>query len=86
MVVGVPAQGTEVGLPVNHIVHLDRRVVGARYGASKPHNDIPLVIDYYRRGRFKLDEMVTETYALDDWERAVDDMHRGALARGVITF
>lgn len=82
--IGVPAQGTEVSIPVNHLVHLDRKLIGARYGASKPHRDIPLVIDYYTRGRFKLDEMVTKTYSLEQWDEAVDDMHRGALARGVM--
>ena len=84
--IGVPKQGTEVALPVNHMVHLDRRLVGARYGESKPHRDIPLVVDYYRHGRFKLDEMVTKTYTLDQWEEAVHDMHAGSLARGVIVF
>ena len=82
--IGVPAQGTEVALPVNHMVHLDRKLIGARYGESKPHRDIPLVVDYYKQGRFKLDEMVTKTYVLDEWEEAVHDMHRGALARGVL--
>ena len=84
--IGVPAQGTEVALPVNHMVHLDRKLIGARYGESKPHRDIPLVVEYYRQGKFKLDEMVTKTYALEEWESAVDDLHHGALARGVLLF
>jgi Zn-dependent alcohol dehydrogenase len=81
--IGVPPQGTEVSLPVNHLVHLDRKIIGARYGESKPHRDIPLVIDYYRRGRFKLDEMVSRTYSLEQWDDATADMHNGEVARGV---
>jgi len=42
--VGVPAQGTEVPVPVNHIVHLDRRLIGVRYGESRPRRDIPLIM------------------------------------------
>ena len=68
------------------MVHLDRKLIGARYGESKPHRDIPLVIDYYRQGKFRLDEMVSKTYSLEQWEEAVDDMHRGVLARGVLLF
>jgi S-(hydroxymethyl)glutathione dehydrogenase/alcohol dehydrogenase len=83
LAVGVPAQGTEVSVPVNHLVHLDRKLIGARYGESKPHRDIPLIVDYYRSGRFKLDEMVTKTYTLEQWDDAVEDLHQGAVARGV---
>jgi Zn-dependent alcohol dehydrogenase len=83
--VGVPGPGTEVGAPVNHMVHLDRKLMGVRYGESRPRRDIPLVIDLYQQGKFKLDEMVTQTYVLDDFHTAMDDMHNGKLARGVVT-
>lgn len=82
--VGVPAQGTEVGVPVNPMVHLDRRLMGVRYGEARPRRDIPMIIDMYRAGRFKLDEMVTQVYDLDDWSRAFADLEHGTLARGVI--
>jgi Zn-dependent alcohol dehydrogenase len=84
--VGVPAQGTEVAVPVNHMVHLDRRLIGVRYGESRPRRDIPLIVDLYKQGRFKLDEMVTRTYPLTQWEQALHDMHAGELARGVLVF
>ena len=84
--VGVPAQGTEVAVPVNHIVHLDRRLIGVRYGESRPRRDIPLIMGLYQEKRFKLDEMVTKMYPLAAWEDAIHDMHSGVLARGVLTF
>jgi Zn-dependent alcohol dehydrogenase len=86
VVVGVPAQGTEIPLAVNPMVHLDRRVMGVRYGEARPRRDIPLIVELYRQGRFKLDEMVTRTYPLDEWEQAMHDMHNGDLARGVLLF
>jgi S-(hydroxymethyl)glutathione dehydrogenase/alcohol dehydrogenase len=86
VVVGVPAQGTEVAVPVNHMVHLDRRIMGVRYGESRPRHDIPLIVGLYQQHRFKLDEMVTRTYPLDEWEQAMHDMHSGELARGVLVF
>jgi Zn-dependent alcohol dehydrogenase len=39
----------------------------------------------YRKGTFKLDELVTAKYPIEDWERAVHDLHDGKLARGVLT-
>ena len=82
--VGVPAQGTEVGVPVNPMVHLDRTLMGVRYGEARPRRDIPMVVDMYRAGRFELDAMVTEVYDLDDWSRAFHDLEHGTLARGVV--
>ena len=37
------------------------------------------------RGLFKLDELVTAKYPIEDWETAVHDLHDGKLARGVLT-
>ena len=34
-------------------------------------------------GRLKIDELITERYALDDFDRALDDLEDGRLARGV---
>jgi len=82
--VGVPSQGTEVGVPVNPMVHLDRTLMGVRYGEARPRRDIPMIVDMYRDDRFKLDEMVSQVYDLPDWERAIHDLESGALARGVI--
>ena len=86
VIVGVPAQGTEISVPVNPMVHLDRRIMGVRYGESRPRHDIPLIVGLYQQHRFKLDEMVTRTYPLEEWEQAMHDMHAGELARGVLLF
>ena len=86
VIVGVPSQGTEISVPVNPMVHLDRRIMGVRYGESRPRHDIPLIVGLYQQHRFKLDEMVTRTYPLEDWEQAMHDMHAGELARGVLLF
>ena len=53
---------------------------------SNERVDIPLIIGLYQQDRFKLDEMITRTYPLEDWEQAMHDMHAGELARGVLLF
>jgi Zn-dependent alcohol dehydrogenase len=82
--IGVPAPGTDVGVPVNHMVHLDRRLMGARYGESRPHRDIPLIVDLYTTGKFRLDEIITKSYPLSDFHVALDDLHAGRLGRAVL--
>ena len=42
-------------------------------------------LEPYRQGRLKLDELVSATYDLADFQQALDELHEGRLARGVLT-
>jgi Zn-dependent alcohol dehydrogenase len=84
--VGVPAPGVEVNVPITHLVHVDRGLIGCRYGSARPHYDIPLLVGLYLDGKLKLDELVSQTYPLDQFEAVTQDMHDGKLARGVLVF
>jgi S-(hydroxymethyl)glutathione dehydrogenase/alcohol dehydrogenase len=84
VLLGVPKLGTEASFVVNTLYN-DKSILGCRYGATRPHHDIPMLIGLYKAGRLKLDEMVTKTYPLDDVQLALDDLHDGKLARGVLT-
>lgn len=83
ILLGVPKLGTEAGFVVADLYN-DRSILGCRYGSSRPRHDIPLIVDLYRQGRLKLDELVTKTCPFDEVEALIDDMKSGALARGVL--
>jgi len=83
VILGVPKLGTEANFMV-HGLYNDKTIMGCRYGAGRPHKDIPLFVDLYRAGRLKLDELVTRTYPMADIQQTLDDMHNGDLARGVL--
>jgi S-(hydroxymethyl)glutathione dehydrogenase/alcohol dehydrogenase len=83
VILGVPKLGTEADFMVASMYN-DKTIMGCRYGAGRPHKDIPLFVDLYLAGRLKLDELVTRTYPLEDIEQTIDDMHHGDLARGVL--
>jgi Zn-dependent alcohol dehydrogenase len=85
VILGVPKLGSEASFVVNSMYN-DKTIMGCRYGAGRPHADIPLFVDLYKAGRLKLDELVTKTYPLEDIQQTLDDMHHGDLARGVLTF
>lgn len=85
MAVGVPARSATVEVPITFFTHVDRNLVGCRAGSEQPHRDVPLIIDLYKRGALKLDELVSATYRLEQFEAAIEDMHQGKLARGVLT-
>jgi S-(hydroxymethyl)glutathione dehydrogenase/alcohol dehydrogenase len=83
VILGVPKFGSEADFMVAGMYN-DKTIMGCRYGAGRPHKDIPLFVDLYLAGRLKLDELVTRTYPLDDIQKTIDDMHHGDLARGVL--
>ena len=63
------------------MAYVDRGLIGCRYGASRPHQDIPLMVALYLEGKLMLDELVTETRPLEGFREIVEDMHAGKLAR-----
>jgi S-(hydroxymethyl)glutathione dehydrogenase/alcohol dehydrogenase len=85
VILGVPKLGTEASFVVNTMYN-DKAIMGCRYGSSKPHHDIPFVVDLYKSGRFLLDEMVTSVYDMADVETALGDLEAGRLNRGVLDF
>jgi alcohol dehydrogenase (nicotinoprotein) len=62
----------------------EKRIEGALFGGGNPFDDIPLMLDLYRSGRLKLDELVTSQYRLEDVNRGYQDMLEGRNVRGVL--
>jgi S-(hydroxymethyl)glutathione dehydrogenase / alcohol dehydrogenase len=62
------------------------RVQTSRMGSNRFRTDIPLYLDFYRRGRLFLDEMVSHRGRLDDVNEAFRSMKAGEVARTVLTF
>jgi S-(hydroxymethyl)glutathione dehydrogenase/alcohol dehydrogenase len=85
VILGVPKADAEASFLVSGM-YMDKGILGCRYGSARPRHDIPLVIELYRAGRLKLDELITRTYELDQFEQALSDLEAGELARGVVTF
>lgn len=56
------------------------------YGKCQSKIDFPRLIDFYKSGDLKLDEMISKTYSIDNVEKAFDDMPSGKNAKGVILF
>ena len=47
--IGIPPRGTEVSVDINDLAYVDRGLIGCRYGSSRPHHDIPLMVELYLR-------------------------------------
>jgi NDMA-dependent alcohol dehydrogenase len=77
---------TEVGIPISpgELTLFQKRIQGSLFGASSPSRDILNMLEMYRAGRLKLDELVTRTYTIDQINQGYDDMHAGKNLRGVL--
>lgn len=82
------APATQSTLPIAplNLVLAQKAVMGVLYGDTRPRNDIPTMLKMYEAGRLKLDELVTQTYHLDQVNEAYADMLAGKIIRGVIEF
>ena len=63
-----------------------KELVGCIFGNANPRRDIPRLLRLYDEGKLKLDELVTNTYALDGVNQGYQDMRDGKNIRGVVTF
>jgi Zn-dependent alcohol dehydrogenase len=61
-----------------------KEVRGVVFGAANPRFDIPNLLDLYKSGQLKLDELVTRTHRLDQINQGYQDMLDGVSLRGVV--
>jgi S-(hydroxymethyl)glutathione dehydrogenase/alcohol dehydrogenase len=71
-------------IPLFPFVLHEKRLVGSLYGSGLPTNDISRLIDLYRTGQLKLDELASRTYKLDQVNDALSALASAEGARGVI--
>ena len=82
----VSVGSTDLHLAVNpqDLTNFAKSIKGVMYGDCNPTADIPRLLQMYRNGSLKLDELVTRRYALEEVNQAVEDMHAARNIRGVL--
>jgi Zn-dependent alcohol dehydrogenase len=87
ILVGVPKMDAMVNLPAFFGVVLQEKTIkGCWYGSSNVQRDVPRLIELYKQGQLKLDELVSRTITLDQVNEAFDAMKTGEVARSVIQY
>jgi NDMA-dependent alcohol dehydrogenase len=85
---GLPKAADDVAIPISlrHVVLFQKRLQGSLFGASSPSKDIPALLELYRQGRLKLDELITTRYSLDTLNDGFEDIRTGRNLRGIVDF
>jgi S-(hydroxymethyl)glutathione dehydrogenase/alcohol dehydrogenase len=87
ILVGVPRMDVMLTLPAFlGVVVAEKTIKGCWYGSSNVQRDVPILLDHYRAGRLKLDELVSREIGLEDVNTAFEAMERGEVARSVIVY
>jgi S-(hydroxymethyl)glutathione dehydrogenase/alcohol dehydrogenase len=78
-----PANKT-IHVPGFELTLMEKRIQGSLFGGGNPFEEIPRMLNLYRRGRLKLDELVTTRYRLDEINQGYRDLLDGRNVRGII--
>ncbi|MBV6754881.1 NDMA-dependent alcohol dehydrogenase [Rhodococcus opacus] len=73
-----------VTLPGTALSLYEKSVKGCLFGSANPRHEIPRLLRMYDAGQYKLDELVTSTYTLDEINRGYEDMQNGLNLRGLL--
>jgi Zn-dependent alcohol dehydrogenase len=86
LLIGLTPPGAKAALDTSLFVG-SRSFTRTSGGDCRPDRDFPLFLRWYREGKLKLNELVTNRYTLDQINLAVEDLEHGRiLGRGILTF
>ena len=84
VIVGMPGND-EVMISINaHHITQGRTIRGSNMGSTRLLVDIPRLVQLYKEGRLKLDELITARYPLAEINAAIASMERGEALRNVV--
>lgn len=86
VVAGITGRDARARINVNQLVYAEKTFKGTLYGSMKPRVDLPRLIALHEQGAFKLEELLTRTYRLEEINEAYEDLQAGRLARGLIVW
>ena len=85
VITGLAGPGKKtIQLPSFELTLFEKRIQGALFGGGNPFDEIPRLLELYRAGRLKLDELVTTRYRLEDVNQGYRDMLDGRNVRGLL--
>lgn len=87
VLVGVPRLDVMVSLPAFlGVVLAEKTISGCWYGSSDVRRDVPRLLELWRQGALRLEELISREIRLDGVNDAFAAMGSGEVARSVIVF
>ena len=86
VIVGMPASEVLAEYDPADLASKGQAIVGSKMGSSSVSRDIPQLVALYQQGSLKLDELVSQRFALDDINEAIASVKRGEALRNLVVF
>ena len=86
IMVGMPATGAASSYEAGNLAAASQAMIGSKMGDVVIQRDIPWIVDLYRQGRLKLDELISAHWSLEQINKAIADTKTGSAKRNVILF
>lgn len=86
VVVGMPPAGVLAEYDPGTMAAWNQKILGSKMGETVIARDIPMLVEHYRAGRLKLDELITQEYPLEEINEAIAAVNAGRALRNVIVF
>ncbi|MEX0923500.1 MAG: Zn-dependent alcohol dehydrogenase [Rhodovibrionaceae bacterium] len=86
VLVGMPHSGVESAFEVSGFAYDSKAILGSRMGSARIGVDIPYLVELYRQGRLKLDELISGRFPLERINEAIAEVQAGTVLRNVIVF
>lgn len=86
IMVGMPHSGAMSTYEPVMLAATGQGMTGSKMGDVVIARDVPWMLDMYKQGRLKLDELVSKTWKLDQINAAIADTKTGSAKRNVIVF
>lgn len=86
VIVGMPKSGERSQYEPVMMSAVGQGMIGTKMGDVVIKRDIPWMVDLYKQGRLKLDELISGRFTLDQINEAFEDTKSGVARRNVILF
>lgn len=86
VMVGMPHTGQIADYDPTIIAGLGQNMIGTKMGDTVLARDIPWMVDLWKQGRLKLDELISGRWSLEQINEAIADTKTGAARRNVVLF
>jgi Zn-dependent alcohol dehydrogenase len=86
IMVGMPTTGATSSYEAGNLAAASQAMIGSKMGDVVIQRDIPWIVDLYRQGRLKLDELISAHWSLEQINEAIADTKTGSAKRNVILF
>jgi S-(hydroxymethyl)glutathione dehydrogenase/alcohol dehydrogenase len=85
VLIGVPADGARISFEPTMFLQ-ERILTGASFGGSRQRVDLPMFVDLFMEGKYKLRELVSREIELEDLNDAYAALERGEVRRSVVVY